>query len=66
MLEDNTFSSQRYIDSPAIDKLPKGSVVRYDVTIQRPTRLWPRQPRSCSYGYIVGKGKHDKALDKFK
>lgn len=55
-----------HIDSPAIAELPKGSVVKYDATLQGPLRLWLRQPRSKGYGYIVGKDKYGKALGKFK
>lgn len=55
-----------HIDSPAIAKLPKGSVVKYDATLQGPKRLWLRQPRTKGYGYIVGKDKYGKALGKFK
>lgn len=55
-----------HIDSPAIAKLPKGSVIKYDATLQGPKRLWVRQPRSKGYGYIVGKDKYGKALGKFK
>lgn len=55
-----------HIDSPAIAKLPKGSVVKYDATLQGPKRLWLRQPRSKGYGYIVGKDKYGKALGKFR
>lgn len=59
-----------HIDSPAIAKLPKGSVVKYDATLQGlqgPKRLWLRQPRNGGkYGYIVGKDKYGKALGKFK
>lgn len=51
-----------HIDSPAIAKLPKGSVVKYDATLQGPKRLWLRQPRSKGYGYIVGKDKYGKLL----
>lgn len=55
-----------HISSPAIAKLPKGSVVKYDATLQGPKRLWLRQPRPKGYGYIVGKDKYGKALGKFK
>lgn len=55
-----------HISSPAITKLPKGSVVKYDATLQGPKRLWLRQPRSKGYGYIVGKDKYGNALGKFK
>lgn len=56
-----------HINSPAIAKLPKGSVIKYDATLQGPLRLWLRQPRAKgSYGYIVGKDKYGKALGKFK
>lgn len=55
-----------HIDSPAIAKLPKGSVVKYDATLQGPKRLWLRQPRSKGYGYIVGKDKYGKLLGKLK
>ena len=55
-----------HISSPAIAKLPKGSVVKYDATLQGPKRLWLRQARSKGYGYIVGKDKYGKALGKFK
>lgn len=56
-----------HISSPAIAKLPKGSAVKYDATLQGPKRLWLRQPRSGGkYGYIVGKDKYGKALGKFK
>lgn len=55
-----------HIDSPAIAKLPKGSVVKYDATLQGPKRLWLRQPRSKGYGYIVGKDKYGKKLGKFE
>lgn len=55
-----------HIGSPAIAKIPKGSVVKYDATLQGPKRLWLRQPRSKGYGYIVGKDKYGKALGKLK
>ncbi|WP_103661632.1 GH25 family lysozyme [Lactobacillus sp. HT06-2] len=56
-----------HIDSPAIAKLPKGSKIEYDATLQGPLRLWLRQPRSKgTYGYIVGKDKYGKALGKLK
>lgn len=55
-----------HINSPAIAKLPKGSVIKYDATLQGPLRLWLRQPRSNGYGYIVGKDKYGKSLGKFK
>ena len=55
-----------HIDSPAIAKLSKGSVVKYDATLQGPKRLWLRQPRSKGYGYIVGKDKYGKLLGKLK
>lgn len=56
-----------HIDSPAIAKLPKGSVVKYDATLQGPLRLWLRQPRkNGKYGYIVAKDKYGKALGKFR
>lgn len=56
-----------HIDAPAIAKLPKGSVIKYDAILQGPKRLWLRQPRSNGkYGYIVGKGKYGKALGKFR
>lgn len=55
-----------HIDSPAIAKLPKGSVVKYDATLQGPKRLWLRQSRSKGYGYIVGKDKYGKLLGKLK
>ena len=55
------------IDSPAIARLPKGSVIKFDATLQGPKRLWLRQPRSKgTYGYIVGKDKYGKALGTFK
>lgn len=55
-----------HIDSLAIAKLPKGSVVKYDATLQGPLRLWLRQPRSKGYGYIVAKDKYGKLLGKLK
>ncbi|MBA2915509.1 glycoside hydrolase family 25 [Lactobacillus crispatus] len=56
-----------HIESDAIAKLPKGSVVKYDATLQGPLRLWLRQPRSKgTYGYIVAKDKYGKPLGKFK
>ena len=56
-----------HVDSLAIAKLPKGSVVKYDATLQGPLRLWLRQPReNGKYGYIVAKDKYGKALGKFK
>ncbi|KWU09654.1 glycoside hydrolase family 25 [Lactobacillus crispatus] len=56
-----------HIDSPAIAKLSKGSVVKYDATLQGPLRLWLRQPRSNGKcGYIVAKDKYGKALGKFR
>lgn len=61
-----TIHKEPHIDSPAIAKLPKGSVVKYDATLQGPLRLWLRQPRSKGYGYIVAKDKYGKALGKFK
>lgn len=57
---------ETHIDSPAIAKLPKGSVVKYDATLQGPLRLWLRQPRSKGYGYIVAKDKYGKVLGKFR
>ncbi|WP_297949730.1 GH25 family lysozyme [uncultured Lactobacillus sp.] len=55
-----------HIDSPAIAKLPKGSVIKYDATLQGPLRLWLRQPRSKGYGYIVAKDKYGKLLGKLE
>lgn len=55
-----------HISSLAIAKLPKGSAIKYNATMQGPKRLWLRQPRVNGYGYIVGKDKHGKALGKFK
>ncbi|GAA3626259.1 hypothetical protein GCM10022297_00980 [Lactobacillus hamsteri] len=56
-----------HIDSPAIAKLPKGSIIQYDATLQGPLRLWLRQPRSNGkYGYIVAKDKYGKLLGKLK
>lgn len=56
-----------HIDSPAIAELPKGSVVKYDATLQGPKHLWLRQPRSGGkYGYIVAKDKYGKSLGKIK
>ena len=55
-----------HIDSTAIAKLSKGSVIKYDATLQGPLRLWLRQPRAKGYGYIVGKDKYGKSLGKFK
>lgn len=54
------------INSSAIAKLQKGSVVEYDATLQGPKRLWLRQPRSKGYGYIVAKDKYGKLLGKLK
>lgn len=55
-----------HIDSLAIAKLPKSSLVKYDATLQGPLRLWLRQPRSKGYGYIVAKDKYGKLLGKLK
>lgn len=56
-----------HINSPAIAKLQKGSVIKYDATLQGPLRLWLRQPRNNGkYGYVVGKDKYGKKLGKFK
>ena len=56
-----------HISSPAIAKLPKDSVVKYDATLQGPKRLWLRQPRANgTYGYIVAKDKYNKPLGKIK
>lgn len=56
-----------HVNSPAIAKLPKGSVVKYDATLQGPLRLWLRQPReNGKYGYIVAKDKYGKLLGKLK
>lgn len=55
-----------HIDAPAIAKLKKGDVVKFDATLQGPKRLWLRQPRSKGYGYIVAKDKYGKALGKFR
>lgn len=56
-----------HIDSPAIVKLPAGSEIKFDATLQGPLRLWLRQPRnSGSYGYIVAKDKYGKLLGKIK
>ena len=55
------------INSPAIAKLQKGSVIKYDATLQGPLRLWLRQPRNNGKsGYVVGKDKYGKKLGKFK
>ena len=62
-----TIHKEPHIDSPAIAKLPKGSVVKYDATLQGPLRLWLRQPReNGKYGYIVAKDKYGKLLGKLK
>ena len=56
-----------HIDSPAIAKLPKGSEIKFDATLQGPLRLWLRQPRNGgSYGYIVAKDRYGKLLGKIK
>ena len=55
-----------HIDSQAITKLPKGSEIKFDATLQGPLRLWLRQPRSNGYGYIVAKDKYGKLLGKLK
>ena len=56
-----------HINSPAIAKLQKGSMIKYDATLQGPLRLWLRQPRNNGkYGYVVGKDKYGKKLGKFK
>lgn len=56
-----------HIDSPAIAKLPKGSSIKYDATLQGPKRLWLRQPRSGGhYGYVVARDKYNKPLGKIK
>lgn len=56
-----------HIESPAIAVLKKGSVIKYDATLQGPLRLWLRQPRNNGkYGYVVGKDKYGKKLGKFK
>lgn len=55
-----------HIDSPAIAKLPAGSEIKFDATLQGPLRLWLRQPRSNSYGYIVAKDRYGKWLGKIK
>ena len=55
-----------HISAPAIAKLPKGSVIKYDAILQGPKRLWLRQPRANGFGYIVGKDKYGKAMGKFK
>lgn len=56
-----------HIDSPAIAKLPKGSSIKYDATLQGPKRLWLRQPRANgTYGYIVARDKYGKTLGKIK
>ena len=56
-----------HINSPAIAKLQKGSVIKYDATLQGPLRLWLRQPRNNGKsGYVVGKDKYGKKLGKFK
>lgn len=55
-----------HVSAPAIAKLPRGSEVEYDATLQGPLRLWLRQPRSNgTYGYIVAKDKFGKTLGKF-
>lgn len=55
-----------HINADPIAKLKKGSVIKYDATLQGPLRLWLRQPRSGGkYGYIVGKDKYGKNLGKF-
>lgn len=65
--EDLNLHESPHIDSKSIAKLPKGSVIKYDVTLQGPLRLWLRQPRKDGkYGYIVGKDKYGKALGQFK
>ena len=56
-----------HIDSPAIARLKKGDVIKYDATLQGPLRLWLRQPRSNGKcGYIVAKDKYGKLLGKLK
>lgn len=56
-----------HIDAPAIAKLKKGDVVKFDATLQGPKRLWLRQPRGKGvYGYIVARDKYNKPLGKIK
>lgn len=65
--EDLNLHESPHIGSNSIAKLPKGSVIKYNATLQGPLRLWLRQPRSNGkYGYIVGKDKYGKALGQFK
>ncbi|MGN1271768.1 MAG: GH25 family lysozyme [Lactobacillus sp.] len=55
------------IDSKNIALLKKGSVIKFDATLQGPKRLWLRQPRTGGkYGYIVAKDKNGKMLGKIK
>ncbi|MBD5429728.1 GH25 family lysozyme [Lactobacillus sp.] len=64
--QDLNIHTKPQIDAPSIAKLSKGSVVKYDATLQGPLRLWLRQPRSNgTYGYMVGKDKYGKSLGKF-
>lgn len=62
--EDLNIHESPHIDSKSIAKLKRGSVVKYDATLQGPLRLWLRQPRSKGYGYIVAKDKYGKLLGK--
>lgn len=55
-----------HIDSSSIALLKKGDVIKFDATLQGPLRLWLRQPRSNSYGYIVAKDRYGKWLGKIK
>lgn len=65
--EDLHLHESPHIDSKNIALLKKGSVVKFDATLQGPLRLWLRQPRSGGkYGYIVAKDKNGKALGKIK
>lgn len=64
--EDLHLHESPHIDSPSIALLKKGSIIKFDATLQGPKRLWLRQPRSKGYGYIVARDKNNKLLGKIK
>lgn len=65
--EDLHLHESPHIDSPSIALLKKGSVIKFDATLQGPKRLWLRQPRSGGkHGYIVAKDKNGNSTGKFE
>ncbi|MBD5431894.1 MAG: glycoside hydrolase family 25 [Lactobacillus sp.] len=65
--EDLQLHESPHVDSPAIAKLKKGDVIKFDATLQGSLRLWLRQPRKGGkYGYIVAVDRYGKKLGKIK